>query len=271
MPKSRSEYTEANRAAWDDSAPHHRKSEAFEKLKAKFAEPGYSRLDAIETEQLRALEVEDKDAAQLCCNNGREILSIKNLGAKSCTGFDQSAAFLAQARELATASKIDCTFVETDVYRIPPDYDAAFDIVVITIGVFGWMPDLDGFLAVAARLLRPGGALFVYEQHPITVMFEPWDPVDPHRLVNSYFKPDPFEETDAIVYDGGQRATVTPHYWFVHTMSDIITACLDHGLAIEHFREFPHNISSAEFEIYNNRPAQLPQSYILVARKGHGG
>ena len=56
-------------------------------------------------------------------------------------------------------------------------------------------------------------------------------------------------------------------YWFVHKLSDIMTASLERGLAIEHVREYPHNISSAEFDIYNDQAAQLPASYILVARK----
>ncbi len=228
-------------------------SKRFEELRSGFATPGYSCLDAIETAQLRQLEVGSKDVAQLCCNNGRELLSIKNLGAKSCVGFDQSAAFLAQARELAAAGNIACTFVETDVYRISDQYDAAFDLVAITIGVFGWMPDLAGFLAVVARLLRPGGALFAYEQHPIMNMFEPEDPIDPHRLAHSYFKSEPFEESGAIVYDGAESGEGAPHYWFVHTMADVLTACLRQGLTIQVLREFPHNISSTEFDIYDCR------------------
>ncbi len=267
MTKTRRDYTEANRAAWNASAPYHRKSEGFERLLQAFAKLRYSHLDALATEELQALGVVGADVAQLCCNNGREILSIKNIGAGSCVGFDQSDAFLAQARHLAAAGNIDCTLVETDIYAIGEEYTAAFDIVVITIGVLGWMPDLPNFMAVAARLLRPGGALFIYEQHPIMVMFEPFETNNPHRLVHSYFKAEPFEETDAILYDGSTRPTVSSHYWFAYKMSDIIMACLGQGMTIERFREFPHNISSAEFDVYNGQTAQLPQSYILIARK----
>ena len=267
MTKSRSDYTAANRAAWDASAPYHREADGFARLRRAFETPGYSHLDALAAEELQSLGVIGADVAQLCCNNGREILSIKNIGARSCVGFDQSGAFLAQAHELAAARDIDCTFVETDIYAIGAEHDAAYDIVVITIGVLGWMPDLPAFVAIAARLLRPGGALFIYEEHPIMMMFEIYDTDDPYRLQYSYFKDEPFEDLGAILYDGGPRQPGPAHYWFVHKMSDIITSCLDNGLAIERFREFPHNISSAEFEIYNDQAAQLPQSYMLVARK----
>ena len=267
MAKTRDDYTAANRAAWDASAPYHDEGAEFAGLLEGFAKPGFSCLDAELTERLEALGVAGKDVAQLCCNNGREILSVKNLGAGRSVGFDQSGAFLAQARRLAAAGGLDCDFVEGDVYEIPAEFDGAFDMVLITIGVFGWMPDLRAFFDVVARLLRPGGALLVYEQHPIMNMFEP-GAADPHKPVHSYFKAEPFKDTGAIVYDGTPDVPGEPQYWFVHKLSDVMSAGLERGLTLEHFREYPHNISSAEFDIYNGQEAQLPVSYLLVARKG---
>ena len=275
MAKRRDDYTAANRAAWEASAPYHEEGAEFAALLEGFREEGFSCLDGVLTERLMALEVAGKDVAQICCNNGREILSVKNLAAGRCVGFDQSAAFLAQGRRLAAAAAngggigggIICDFVEGDVYKIPAAYDGAFDIVLITIGVFGWMPELGAFFDVVARVLKPGGALLVYEEHPIMNMFEP-GAADPLKPVASYFKAEPFEDTGAIVYDGTQDLPGETQYWFVHKLSDIMTAGLERGLAIEHFREYPHNINADEFEIYNGQAAQLPLSYILVARKG---
>jgi SAM-dependent methyltransferase len=267
MAKDRDDYTAANRAAWEASAPYHEEGAEFAALLAGFAKPGFSCLDGVLTERLVALEVAGKDVAQICCNNGREILSVKNLAAGRCVGFDQSGAFLAQARRLAAAGGGIDYFVEGDVYKIPAAYDGAFDMVLITIGVFGWMPELGTFFDVVTRVLKPGGALLVYEEHPIMNMFEP-GAADPMKPVNSYFKAEPFEDQGAIVYDGTQGLPGETQYWFVHKLSDIMSASLERGLAIEHFREYPHNISSVEFDIYNGQPAQLPVSYVLVARKG---
>ena len=267
MAKTRDDYTAANRLAWDASARYHEEGAEFAGLLAGFARPGFSCLDAVLTERLRALGVAGLDVAQLCCNNGREILSVKNLGAARAVGFDQSGAFLGQARRLAAAGNIACDFVEGDVYAVPADYDGAFDIVLITIGVFGWMPELGAYFDVIARLLRPGGALLVYEQHPIMNMFEP-GAADPMTPVHSYFKAEPFEDVGALVYDGTQGLPGEPQYWFVHTLGDLLSECLERGLALEHFREYPHNISSAEFDVYNGQEAQLPASYVMVARKG---
>lgn len=263
------QYTDANRRAWEQAAAVHHTRERFQELLDGFARPGYSCLKRVETDRLQALGVAGRDVAQICCNNGREVLSIKNLGAARCVGFDQAPGFVAQARELAAAGNIACEFVETNAYEIAHEFDEAFDIVVITIGVFGWMPDLSGFFDVIKRLLRSGGHLFVHEQHPITNMIEPGNP-DPFALVHSYFKPEPFVEEDVIVYENEDAGKGETHYWFVHTLGDLLTACLEHDLTLVHFAESPENISSEEFEIYAGREAQLPLSYTLTARLNSG-
>ena len=100
-------------------------------------------------------------------------------------------------------------------------------------------------------------------------MMEPFEPnPDPARLTHSYFKPEPFAEEGPIVYDGQTASGDEKHYWFVHTLGDTLSACLDQGFVIEHYKEYSHNISGADFAIYDDQPAQLPQCYMMVARKG---
>ena len=260
-------YVAANRDAWDQSAPLHRAGARWRELAEGFATPGYSCLDATLTGLLGELGVTGKAVVQLGCNNARELLSVKTLGAGRCVGVDQSAAFLAQGRELAALAGQPVELVERDVYAIPREFDGGFDLVLVTIGVLGWMPDVRGFFAVAARLLAPGGALLVYEQHPIANAFEP-TAANPFEPQYSYFATEPFAESHAVVYDGEPAGPVATHYWFAHTLADTLTAALDAGLRIETFREYPHNISSVEFDVYESRPGvALPQSYALVARK----
>ncbi|MEX0922077.1 MAG: methyltransferase domain-containing protein [Rhodovibrionaceae bacterium] len=263
----REAYTAANKAAWNDSAALHRAGAAWERLREGFAQPGFSCLDAVETALFAEVGIAGKDVAQLCCNNAREILSVKNLGAARCVGFDQSAAFLAQGGELAVLAGQELELVEGDVYAIPAAYDGSFDIVLITIGVFGWMPDLGAFFAIVARLLKPGGQLLVHEEHPIMNVFEP-AAERPFEPASSYFRKAPFAENHAIVYYGEEAPEVETHYWFVHPLSAVIMVALGAGLTLESFREYPNNISSAEFDLYETRAGvELPMSYTLVARK----
>jgi SAM-dependent methyltransferase len=260
------DYVKANQAAWNEAAPFHERSQEFEELLKNVGRPDFSCLDDTQTQWLSSIGVVGKDVVHLCCNNGRELLSLEKMGAARCVGFDASVKFIEQARCLAQAGNSASEFVESDVYEISNDFDQRFDLCIITIGVFGWMPDLERFFEVIYRLLRPGGTLFIHEEHPIVNMFEP-DSKDPHRPVNSYFQSDPFVESDIIVYDGSDGGSGTPHYWFVHTLSDVLSACLKTGIRLDEYREFEDNISSDEYDIFEDQEAQLPLSYILVATK----
>jgi SAM-dependent methyltransferase len=258
--------TTANREAWDEAAPLHRVQNMASLIEA-FSTPGHSCLDPIETARLEALGVAGADVVQLCCNNGRELVSVKAMGAARCVGIDGAPGFVDQAREIAAAAGLDCEFLCTDIYEVPSRLDAGFDIATVTIGVLSWMPDLGRFFAVAARLLRPGGALFVYEQHPIMMMVEPGGPDAPVAWDYSYFKPDMFVEDTGLDYYGGGTYRSKPLYSFQHTMAQIIMAGVDNGLVLEHFEELPAHISNTWYNVEHQGP-HLPMSFTLVMRKG---
>ena len=78
-PEKTRQFTSANRQAWEEVAPIHRGHNQARLIKA-FSQPGFSCLDEVETAQLEALGVAGKDVAQVCCNNGRELLSVKKIG-----------------------------------------------------------------------------------------------------------------------------------------------------------------------------------------------
>jgi SAM-dependent methyltransferase len=259
------DYAELNRAAWNEAAPRHRAHPSFEALRQGFSRPGYSCLDPVETEILQRLGVAGKHVAQLCCNNGRELLSVKNLGAARCVGFDISEAFLAHAAELAVAAQSDCSFVCCDVRDIPASHDATFDLVTVTIGALGWLPEVAPFFGVAARLLRRGGRLFVYEQHPLCDMFDFDDPA-PLTIRHGYFRREPYVTTDGLDYLGNVPYASKPSYWFHHTMSDIIGGVLASGLVLELFREYPHDIAAAWADLERSATPP-PLSYALIAGK----
>lgn len=256
--------TEANRRAWNAVAPIHRKA-TVDALRARFAVPGASSLDDVATERLLRLGVRGKRVAHLCCNNGQELLSLMNLGAASGVGFDISEVVIEEARELAATSSIDCAFVAGDVYEIPEGHTGAFDLVFISVGALGWMPDLAGFFAVAGRLLGSGGALFVYEMHPILDMYDPQaePPLVPR---DSYFRQDPFVETVGLDYVSKTQFDGPPQYWFHHTMASILSSVLAAGVDITSFDEFPHDVSDL-YAALANASSQLPMSYILTGRK----
>ncbi len=258
------DYIEANRLAWNEAAPIHAK-ETLDELLTHFQVLGYSCLDAIETECLAQLDLTGKAVAQLCCNNGRELLSIKNMGTGYSVGFDISNEFIKQAEQLNTVAKLDCEFLCMDVYKIPKSYDKKFDLIYISIGALCWLPSLTEFFAVVARLLKPNGYLFLYDMHPVLGMFDESDQQDPPALVNSYFNKQANKSETGLDYYGNEKYTSAPMYWFHHKFSDIFTALVEQHFNIKKFKEYEHDICNI-FSHFQQRKAQLPLSYTLLAQ-----
>jgi len=259
------DYRQENLAAWEEAAPIHRRHNQADLLKS-CSHPAYNCLDEVASGILNNLDVNGKAVAQVCCNNGIELISVKNMGASRCVGFDGAGGFINQARELAAAAGQDVEFITCDAYEIPEAYHAGFDIVIITIGVLGWMPDIDGFFSSVEKLLKPGGAIFIYEHHPIIVMLKPAEANEPIEWELSYFRTEPYVETGGLDYYGGTTYDARPASSFSHKMSDIIMAAVKTGMAVEHFEELPHHISNTWWNVEASGIG-LPMCYTLVLRK----
>ena len=258
------DHIETNRRMWNETADVHAKAyvdQLLERIKA----PDFTTFDEIEKQLFARINLAGKTVAQLGCNNGRELISVKKAGAGRCVGFDISDNFIDQAKQLADAGGVDVEFVRTSVYDISSAFDDRFDLVYITIGVFGWLPDINAFFDVISRLLKAGGQLFIYEMHPILNMF---DAKKGLQVDASYFRKEPFFDEQEPDYFDPSHIVDAASYWFPLKLSDVIGGCLDHGLSLTHFQEYDHDLSMvyAAFEKFENKP---PLSYSLIARKGN--
>lgn len=259
---NQTDYTEANRQMWNETADVHaqvRGDKLLERVKA----DDFSTFDDVEKRIFAEIGVSGKAVIQLACNNGRELISVKKAGAGRCVGVDISDKFIAQGNALAEAGRVQVEFVRSSLYDLPSTYDGQFDLVYITIGALGWMPDLDKVFEIIARLLKANGQLFIYEIHPILNMFDAEKGLE---IQNSYFAVEPFAEQEGPDYLDPTKIVKGVSYWFPHKMSDVISGCLKHGLQLTHFQEYGHDISAvfAEFEHFDKKP---PLCYSLVARK----
>lgn len=260
--------TESNRQAWNEVMPRHRDA-ASARLDAAFMQPRYSCLDEDELAEWARVGIAGKDIAHLCCNNGIELMSLKNLGARRCVGFDISDEAIADASARATRYGIDCQFIRSDVYEIGAEYSGQFDVVYITIGGMGWLPNLLLFFMRAAALLRTGGRIFIHELHPFSEML-PGDDLtdaDPLRIIEPYFKAEPYIEVGGLDYVGKtEYESRTTQYWYVHTFSSIINSLIGAGFIILHMSEYPRDISSRHRRTQEAN-AGVPLSYILIGAK----
>lgn len=266
MPKSRDEYTAANRAAWNEAAPRHAAHNNARLLDA-FGNPGQVSFKRDILETLRRVGVEGKDVIQLACNNGCETVSLRNMGAARCVGVDAAEQFLAHGRQLAAAAGAadDVEFVCADIYQLPAELDASFDIVLTTIGVIGWMPDIDAFFQVVRGLLRPGGLLVMEEMHPVLLMYEPNPDTGASTIKYSYFARQIWEETSGLDYYGGSTYDAKPAFSFMHRLDEILMAGLNNGLSLAYFKELDCDISLFCSDLEHS-PTKPPLGFVMVMK-----
>lgn len=259
---NRTDYTEANRQMWNETAPVHAKMRGavlLERVKS----ADFSTFKPVEKEIFAKIGLKGKSVVQLACNNGRENISVKKAGAGRCVGFDISDQFIAQGQKLVAASGVEVELVRSSVYDIPHSYDGQFDLVYISIGALGWMPDLVEFFKIVARLMKADAQIFIYEVHPILNMFDPGTGLE---IKHSYFQNEPMVEEAVPDYLDPTTIVQGISYWFPHKISDVIDSCLKQGLTLTHFEEYGHDISAAfaAFEHFEKKP---PLCYSLIAAK----
>jgi SAM-dependent methyltransferase len=218
----------------------------------------------VEQQIFNTLALTGKAVAQLSCNNGRELINCKEAGAGRCVGFDISDEFINQGHQLAAAvAGVPVEFVGTSVYGIPEHLDSTFDIVYVTVGALGWLPDLRAYFEIVARLLKDGGHLFIYEMYPVLNMFDAKTELE---VKHSYFRTEPYVEETGPDYMDPYQTVTAMSYWFHHKLSDVITDCLESGLSLTHFEEYSHDISNV-YKAFQDLDLKPPLSYALVAKK----
>lgn len=268
MRKTRKQYTDANRVAWDEAAARHaahNNAALFEAVR----DPSYVSFEGEILDTLRDVGVAGKQVIQLGCNNGRETLSLRNLGAARCVGVDASAEFLAHGREMIriAGAGAQVELVETDIYELPEEFDGAFDMVLVTIGVISWMPDLEAFFEAAARLLKAGGQLVMEEMHPVLFMYEEGADGAPSEPRYSYFSDEVWEETAGLDYYGHESYDSAPNYSFMHRLDRILMAAIGAGLGLRRFTELDYDISNFCSDLEHS-PVKPPLGFVMVMDKG---
>ncbi|MEZ5668029.1 MAG: class I SAM-dependent methyltransferase [Alphaproteobacteria bacterium] len=255
----------------EQAAPHFHAAHNNARLLDAFAHPGRVTFTRDILEALRRVGVEGKAVIQLACNNGRETVSLRNMGAARCVGVDAAEEFLAHGRQFAEAAGVadDVEFVCADIYDLPAALDGCFDIVLTTIGVVGWMPDIDAFFGVIRRLLKPGGRLVMEEMHPVLLMYEPNPATGVSTVAYSYFARQIWEETGGLDYYGGTAYAAKPCFSFMHRLDEILMAGLGNGLRLESFKELDYDISMFCSDLERS-PTKPPLGFVMVMENAGG-
>jgi len=260
------DYIKTNKAAWE---------EAFDNRHANWGEDNYKRLlnerlpfwgsDVIA--KLNKINFNGKNVAQFCCNNGRELLSLMQLGAKKGIGFDIAENIIGQATETAQKAGIDnCEFVCCNILEIDEKYENYFDFICFTIGAMTWFEDLELLFRKAAYCLKAGGILLIHDVHPVFNMLplpeeNGFDENHLNRLTRSYFNREAWLENEGMGYMSVRYASKT-FTSFSHTMSSIINSISKAQMRTVNLYEYDYDVGLSK--VYNKG---IPLSFILIAEK----
>ena len=264
-----------NRAAWDERVPVHLASRFYDN--DGFV-AGRSSLRDFELDEVG--DVTDLELVHLQCHFGQDTLSWARRGAR-VVGLDFSRPAVDAATELAARCGLDeaAEFVCADVHdAVDALGGRRFDVVYTGLGALIWLPDVVRWAQVVARLLRPGGFLYLAEFHPVTEVLAE----DSLVVVRDYFC-DPAgvrEEVAGTYTDGGEDTLHNVTWEWTHPVGDVVTALADAGLRIELLREHDvtlwprwpflvHHPEDRTWRLPAGTP-RIPLLYSLRARRPGG-
>lgn len=246
--------TRTNRTAWDRA--YRQQLRAYEEMRAEAATG--ATLVATERELLRDILATRPVVVHPQSGNGQDDIALVRAGARTVIGVDYSEIGVRAAQGRADDLGVTCRYVIATVPGVPLR-DGCADLVYTGKGALIWMPDIDAWAGEMARLLRPGGHLFIHEGHPATELWT-WDLDEPRiRPDRSYFgrsfvcDDDSFPANGAVMWQ-----------W---TLGQTVTAVINAGLAVRHLEEYAEpfwrmgGVDAAAFR------GRLPNAYALLARR----
>jgi SAM-dependent methyltransferase len=249
--------TLANRVAWDKA--YQQQLRVHDEMLAEAATG--ATLVASERELLRDILAARPVVVHAQSGNGQDDIALVQAGARAVLGVDYSETAVHAAQRRADALGAACHYLIATVPGVPLR-DGCADLVYTGKGALIWMPDIDAWAAEMARLLRPGGHLFIHEGHPATELWT-WDPDEPRiRADRSYFG-------RSFVCDDYSFPANGAVMW-QWTLGQVVTAVVRAGLDVRHLEEYAEpfwrmgGVDAAAFR------GRLPNAFALLASRPRG-
>ncbi|MEQ4204516.1 class I SAM-dependent methyltransferase [Actinopolymorpha sp. B9G3] len=253
-------FTGVNRHAWDTIAGVRgdglHPGELFAQGEANLA------ANELPISQWRGLDV-----LHLQCASGEDTLSLALAGAH-VTGVDIAPENIRHARRKAEIAGMQATFVVADVYQLPSELlSAGFDVVFVSCGALGWLPDIKQWAGIVTAALKKGGRLLVDEIHPLASCLE----FDGRRYVavEDYFRRNR-PQWNAAGPPGlagtGPDDIMPETVEFRWPIGDVITALARAGMRIELLDEYPNDRPELTTQ-QQEELRKLPGGFVLLATK----
>jgi SAM-dependent methyltransferase len=253
----------ANQVAWDEAAVRYteRVNETIKALRR-----GHSSIHPVEREALGDLRPWCSRAVHLQCASGEDTLSLLAEGAHEVVGVDISAEHIANARKTARALGAPAFFHHCDVLDTPRELDGTADLVYTGRGALPWIHDLSAWADVVARLLRPGGTVSIFDDHPANWLFD-MDAEEPVYSGIDYFAHAESNWGWSPQYIGPLGSDPAVKHERLWTIGDVVQSLLDQGLVLTRLQERREEFWTV---FRRMRPAlrrRLPMTFLVTARK----
>ena len=242
-----------NRAAWQRAAEKYVRE--HDQLLTE-AEAGGS-LTAGELAVLGPLLRTSPRVVRLLSGHGLDDVGLVRAGARQVVGIDFSSVTTGAAGRRAAQLGLPCGYVVAEVPPVPLA-DGCAELVYTGKGALIWLADLGRWATEIARILLPGGHLFVHEAHPLVPLWT-WDTDEPRVRAR-----DPSFFARSHVNDTFPANGAVEQQW---TLGEILTVLADAGLGLvsltEHAEPFwrPDGLEAAAWD------GRLPNTYTLLARR----
>ena len=183
-----------------------------------------------------------KKIIHLQCNTGADTILLSRMGA-SATGVDLVPDNILYTRKLADDLNVkNVSFIESDIMELMDKHDEKYDVVFVSEGAIGWLPDIKKWGQTIRHLLKDDGFFYIYESHPFYMMLDEEKLADNIMEVKyPYFGKEPDIDDSIGGYASAWADGVQAYFW-MYTVSDIINTLVSAGLHIEYFNEFQENI-----------------------------
>jgi SAM-dependent methyltransferase len=262
-----------NRDAWNEAA---RRYEQEIEEDVAYLRSGGSSLQAPEQQFLQDLSTWCRRAIHLQCAGGRDTMGLLNQGAAHVAGIDISERMIECARRKSAALNAPASWYCCDVLDVPHELNSTADLVYTGKGALLWIMDIEAWARVVARLLKPGGRLYVFDAHPLTWV---WDNnatefrLDPKY--GDYFSeavavsqdwPSQYMPESALITNPAKKAPSRKHerQW---TLGHILSSLAGANLYLERFKEHPEHYWNQFPNIPDHVSRRLPHTFSLLMRK----
>lgn len=242
-----------NRVAWETASQKHVREYDEHLAQARDS----SSLLQRELDVLRPLLATAPTVVHLQSGHGLDDIALTKEGARSVIAVDYSETAAGAAQRRSDELSTNCRYVVAALPGAPLANECA-DLVYTGKGALIWMPDINIWAQDVARLLKPGGHLYVYEAHPMVPMWS-WDEDEARiRTDRSYFGRSHINDTFPA---NGARE------WQA-TLGEIVTAVVTAGLELQTLTEYAEpfwrpqdDTTAAAWQ------GHLPNSFALLARQ----